>query len=384
MIKIAFIIDTIATNTAGTQKQLLETIKRLDRSTFEPQLICLWESPWMAENALPCPVTILGYRGFLKANFPAVVRQLAHQFDRDRIDIAQTFFEDSIFVAWLATEFSSHKPVLLSSRRDIGLGAGNQPWYHSVFRRILPLVNRRFAGIIANSEEVRRFVAHREKTSLDKIRVHYNGVDLPDLASASSKPILMADHPEDAWIGLVGSLTPVKRHDLLLRAFSNARKSPEFPGVRLLLLGDGPERTALAALTSQLGISEFVVFAGATPDVGPYLRHLDVGVLCSDREGLSNAILEYMAHGLAVVATAVGGNPELVTKENGILVPPNDERALTDALVTLLADAGLRARYGAASRLKAERQFGWRSSLLAMERDYVQLVAARNMARSSI
>lgn len=380
MIKIAFIIDTIATNTAGTQKQLLETIKRLNRATFEPQLICLWESPWMLQNTLPCPVTILGYRGFLKANFPAVVRQLARKFARDRIDIAQTFFEDSIFVTWLAAEFTSHKPLLLSSRRDIGLGAGNQPWYHSAFRRILPLVNRRFAGIIANSEEVRRFVANREKTPPDKIRVHYNGVDLPDFESASSKPVLMANHPECIWIGLVGSLTPVKRHDLLLRAFSNVRKSSGSPAVRLVLLGDGPERTALTTLTSQLGISEFVHFAGATPDVSPYLRHLDIGVLCSDREGLSNAILEYMANGLPVVATAVGGNPELVTDGNGILVPPNDVQALTEALMTLLTDEGLRVRYGAASRLKAERQFGWQSSLLAMEDDYIKLIVARETA----
>src|SRR4051794_6687562 len=108
--KIAYLIDTIATGTAGTQKQLLEIIRRLDPAEFEPQLICLWESPWMAANPLPCRCTVLGYRGFLKPNFPSVVRKLAAVIDADSIDVIQTFFEDSIFVAALGTALARSSP----------------------------------------------------------------------------------------------------------------------------------------------------------------------------------------------------------------------------------------------------------------------------------
>src|SRR5688572_6187336 len=120
--KIAFIIDTISCDTAGTQKQLLETIRRLNRNEFEPELICLWESRWMTSNTLPCPCTVLGYRGFIKTDFPNVVRRLANLISSRKIDIVQSFFEDSIFVAALGATFARPRPILLSSRRDIGLG----------------------------------------------------------------------------------------------------------------------------------------------------------------------------------------------------------------------------------------------------------------------
>src|SRR3569833_2430533 len=111
---IAFVIDTIATDTAGTQKQLLETIRRLHRADFSPRLICLWESPWMRANTLPCPCTVLGYRGFLKPDYPAVIRRLAALIRSERLDLLQTFFGDSIFVAKHNTTQTKTQPVLVS------------------------------------------------------------------------------------------------------------------------------------------------------------------------------------------------------------------------------------------------------------------------------
>jgi glycosyltransferase involved in cell wall biosynthesis len=371
--KIAYLIDTITCDTAGTQKQLLETIRRLNRAEFEPRLICLWESPWMTNHPLPCHCTVLGYRGLLKVGFPRVVRQLANLISRDRIDIVQTFFEDSIFVAWLSALLARPRPVLLSSRRDIGLGSHNQPWYHALFGLALPIVNRHFNGIIANSEEVRTYVAMRERTPPGKIKVHYNGVTLP-AAGPASAPGSLATHDADVWIGLVASLTVVKRHDLLIRAFARLI-SGGLPGtIRLVLLGEGPQRDHLEQLAQSSGVRDLVHFEGEVSDVSSYLRRLDIGVLCSDREGLSNAILEYMAFSLPVVATRVGGNPELVTQENGILVEPGDADALAQALQLLVADQHMRARMGVASRERAARLFSWDRSMADLEGYYRSLL----------
>ncbi|MBB6091639.1 glycosyltransferase involved in cell wall biosynthesis [Povalibacter uvarum] len=373
--KIAFLIDTISTDTAGTQKQLLEMIRRLDRTAFEPQLICLWESPWMTRNTLPCPCTVLGYRGFVKSNFPGVVRRLAAMLSEQRIDVVQTFFEDSIFVAWLGAALARPRPVLLSSRRDIGLGRENQPWYHGLFGRALPYVNRTFAGIVANSEQVRQYVSQRERTPLSKIKVHYNGVAFPDANITVPAPDLLATHANDVWIGIVASLTPVKRHDLLIRSF--ARLGAASPA-RLLLLGEGPQRATLEALARECGVSERVHFEGAVKDVGAYLRHVDIGVLCSDREGLSNAILEYMSYALPVVATQVGGNGELVNADNGVIVPPDDVDAMASALQRLVGDRELRGRLGRTSREKALTLFSWEKSMSDIEAYYRSLVQPVN------
>jgi glycosyltransferase involved in cell wall biosynthesis len=373
-IKIAYLIDTIATGTAGTQKQLLEIIRRLDPAEFEPQLICLWQSPWMTANPLPCPCTVLGYRGFLKPNFPSVVRKLAAKIDADGIDVIQTFFEDSIFVAASGAALARSSPVLLSSRRDIGLGESNQPWYHRLFGLALPAVNRRFQGIIANSEQVRRYVAQREKTPATKIEVIYNGVTIS--ARAGTVPAVFQKAAADVWLGLVASLTSVKRHDLLIRALATVAKTGNGPRVHLVLLGDGPERDRLEMLAAQCGIADLVHFEGAVTDVSAYLQELDIGVLCSDREGLSNAILEYMAAGLPVVATEVGGNAELVTHENGICVPANDVDALSGALGLLIADAQMRTSMGAASFARVQRDFSWENSMARLQAYYRARLAA--------
>ncbi len=142
-IRVAYLIDTIASCTAGTEKQLLETIKRLDHERFEPILICLHNSSWLASNRIPCKTVILGYTGFVKPNFPQIILQLRSIMRREGIHILQTFFEDSIFVGFIAASLVRPRPIMVSSRRDIGLGEGT-PWYHTLYRMALPIVNLRF------------------------------------------------------------------------------------------------------------------------------------------------------------------------------------------------------------------------------------------------
>lgn len=363
---VAYLIDTMACDTAGTQKQLLETIRRLDRSRYNPLLVCLWESPWMRTADLPCETISLGHRGFLKPGFPGVVRQLGRLFDERGTDLVQIFFDEAIFVGWLGARVSRRKPVLVSSRRDMGLGTANQPWYHRLFPLALPAVNRDFTAILANSEMVRRHAAARERTPLERYRVVRNGVAFPPPLAPGPPPV----GPGIAGVACVASLTPVKRHDVLLRAWAGLPAVAGTGAPRLFLLGEGPERARLEALAADLGIAGSVTFVGAVTDVAAWLTAMQVGVLCSDREGLSNAILEYMACGLPVVATDVGGNPELVGAGNGVLVPAGDARALGEALSRLLADEAERRRLGNASLGRIRDQYAWDRAMASLMECY--------------
>jgi len=149
----------------------------------------------------------------------------------------------------------------------------------------------------------------------------------------------------------VGRLVELKDHAAVLTALATLRKA--VPGSCLLVVGEGSERGTLETLARSLAISDSVTFTGEVPHgrVLDILAGCDIFVLASHSEGMPNAVLEAMAAGLAVVATSVGGVPELSRDgETGILVPPGDRVALAEALATLAADPELRARLGAAAR----------------------------------
>jgi glycosyltransferase involved in cell wall biosynthesis len=374
MIKVAYLIDTIISDSAGTEKQLLEIIRRIDRTSFDVCLICLWESDWMRNNELPCPCLVLGYQGFFSLSFLTVIRRLVGLIAEKQIQIIQTFFEDSIFVAWTGSFFTKQQIVLLSSRRDMGLGNQNQPWYHKIYTLLLPFVNKRFAGIIANSKEVRKYAARREKTSVNKIKVIYNGVTIPE--KPRYIPSIFRENDGNIWIGLVASLTPVKRHDLLIKAYAIIKTAIPKSKIQFLFLGAGKERDKLENLVKRLQAEQNIHFAGAVKDVAAYLYQLDIGVLCSEREGLSNAILEYMACSLPVVATKVGGNTELVDKENGICVPTDDVGSLANALLQLIENENMRKKLGASSLSKIQRSYSWHRSMTELESYYKSLIVS--------
>jgi glycosyltransferase involved in cell wall biosynthesis len=164
---------------------------------------------------------------------------------------------------------------------------------------------------------------------------------------------------------------PVKRIDLFLEAarFVQQRR----PGTRFLVVGDGQMRPELESLAGRLGLRD-VLFSGATADVGRYLAEMDVGVMCSDSEGFANAILEYMAAGVATVARDVGGNGELLTDgETGRLVGGADPEAIADAVTQLLADPELRGAMARNARDAALTRFSMNACLRLHQQYYEKL-----------
>lgn len=180
-------------------------------------------------------------------------------------------------------------------------------------------------------------------------------------------------------IGVVGLLRPQKAHHVLLRA--TALLAREWPGIQVLLVGDGPERAELERLARDLGLQDAVRFLGYRPDVPDVLRALDIAVCCSDFEGSPAAVLEYMDAALPVVATEVGGIPDLIEPGvHGLLVPAGDPEALADALAELLRDPARARRMGALGQERRRAEFDLDVMVRRFEDLYCELLSERGCA----
>jgi glycosyltransferase involved in cell wall biosynthesis len=211
-----------------------------------------------------------------------------------------------------------------------------------------------------------------------------NGVDVDRFASPESPEAARSRlglDPRRAVVGTIGRLEPRKGYEVLLAAMQvlAARTNGTCPQV--LLVGDGPLREALERRTDEIGLGQVVRFAGNLSDVRPALAAMDVFVLPSHEEGMSNALLEAMASARPVIATAVGGTCEIVANEcTGLLVPAGDPAALAAGVQRLLADRAGAAQFAAAGQAFVTREFGARARVAELERLYVAALAERGRA----
>jgi glycosyltransferase involved in cell wall biosynthesis len=236
--------------------------------------------------------------------------------------------------AWLAG--AARQSRLVASRRVA----------YPLARNPLARARYRAARIVAVSNFVRASVI-ASGVPPGQIDVVYDGVELPDLAPPRGS---------SRRLGCVGYLLPEKGQELLIRALPPVLA--RYPDASLLLAGDGPCRTALERLAAELGVARAVEFAGHVEDVAAVYRSLDVFLFPSLAEPLGSALLTAMAYGLPVVARPGGAVPEVIEDgRNGLLAAGDEPGAFADAVLSLLDDAELAARLGAAARLAIEQRF---------------------------
>lgn len=246
--------------------------------------------------------------------------------------------------------------------RDVYDLDGSNRKYLLLRRFLKPLIHR----YIAVSRDLGDWLVGRVGIPDTDIRQIYNGVDQvsfhprdsarPDLAPSGFVPA------EGLILGTVGRLAEVKDQSTLVDAFSHlVAERPELrASLRLILIGDGPLFATLKNKIETHGVDELVWMTGDRKDVPELLRLLDIFVLPSLAEGISNTILEAMATRLPVIATRTGGNPELVEDgENGLLVPVGDVHALSKALEKLVCDPSLAALMGTKGFEKVSARFNW-------------------------
>ncbi|MBU1675422.1 glycosyltransferase [bacterium] len=353
--KILYCIESIGRG--GTEKQLVGLINRLDRELFQPQLCTLRPSSDYL-NEVACPCLELNVSRLLSPGGLASVRRLARHVSTEGVAVVHSFFQDPTLVALPAARLG-RVPVRLNSFRDLGFW--RTPLQVFLMRRAYPLAT----GFMANSQAVKHHVSRKDHLDPSRIKVVYNGVDTNEYR--------FVEHLEsEVSIGIVGNLNRrVKRTDLFLRAA--ARVHARHPEVVFHVIGDGELRPEYETLAAGLGISRCTVFAGRIEDVPGYLGKLAVGVICSDSEGFSNAVLEYMLRGCAVIATSVGGNLEVIHDgETGLLIPPGNVVALASAMTRLVEEKKTRLMLTLRARAVAEESFDWSGCVAEHQDHYAQ------------
>jgi sugar transferase (PEP-CTERM/EpsH1 system associated) len=267
-------------------------------------------------------------------------------------------------------------PVVIHGEhgRDAADPEGRNPRRQQARRFLSPFVTE----FVTVSRDLARWLVEQVRVPARKVRTIYNGVDTEHYAPGDRAAARRAlGIPMDwAVAGTVGRLDPVKDQVGLIRAFARTDGAQARGRHALVIAGDGPCREQLEATVGELGLGDSVRLLGERDDVPLILQALDVFVLSSIGEGLSNAILEAMATGLPVIATRVGGNVELVRDGiTGRLIEPSRPATLAEALGDYLSDP-LRARaQGAAGRERAVAEFGLEHMLAGYEALYRQYTA---------
>ena len=321
----------------GTERQVAELAKALDGASFTPHVACFVGGGHRFEELRErgVPLVEIPLRSFVRPSVITATRRLRRYLRENGIQIVHTFdFPANIFGVPAAR--ASGTPVVLASQR------GYRSVYPPRYRRLLRLSDWLAHGIVVNCEAMRRHLIEDCSVPAGKIHLCYNGIDLGVFGPG---PRERPPQLEEARlvIGAVSALRPEKGIHILVEAFAQAVKAR--PGIRLLIAGDGSERERLEARAVELGIRGEVVFEPSTSEVARWLHAIDVFVLPSLSEAFSNSLMEAMACGCAVVASRVGGNPELVQEgEPGLLFERANAGELAQRLLTLIDDQALRNR----------------------------------------
>ncbi|MDQ6679189.1 MAG: glycosyltransferase [Acidobacteriota bacterium] len=361
----------------GSERQMAEVAKSIDRTRFAPHVGTFHPEGIRGDElrAAGVPILHLPVTSFAS---PSALRgglELIRYIRRHKIRMVHTF---DVPLNVFAVPFArlAHLPVVLSSQR------AHRNLTPGLYTQLLRITDAMVDGIVVNCLHMRDHLISDERFRPELIHLCYNGIDtgvFHPFAPEGEKPFPLSG--AGTVIGVVCALRPEKGLSSLLDAFSRIARL--YSGVTLAVVGSGPCLPDLLAQSDRLGIRDQCVFAPTTNNVAPWLRAFDIFVLPSLSEALSNSLMEAMACGCCCVASAVGGNPELIGQDRrGVLFPTGDSSALADALEVLLSQPGLQRSYSAAALSFITNQFSRESSIRRMSAIYSSFLEGELRAAS--
>jgi glycosyltransferase involved in cell wall biosynthesis len=288
-----------------------------------------------------------------------------------RPDIVHAHDYKTNLLAWMLWHATGVTP-LSTVHGWTGHSRRERLFYYPCDKRVLA----RYPRLVAVSSDIKNeLVRHGARPA--RVTTILNGIDhrafRRDPANEASARAALNLDPRAIVIGAVGRLEPQKRFDLLIDAVAALR--PDFPQMRLVIVGDGSLRDALASHAAARNATDYCVFTGHTHDIAGIHHAFDLFVQSSDYEGTPNAVLEAMALESPIVATDVGGTAELVIDGlHGVIVPPGDAQVLARAMRRALADPDRARRMAAAARLRIERELSFDARMQRLEAIYEEMV----------
>ena len=340
----------------GLENGVINLVNRLPAERFRHAIVCLTDDTDFSQRIEREDVSVHAMHKREGQDFGLWWR-LYHLFRQLKPTIVHTRNLGTLeaqIPAWLAGV-----PVRIHGEHgwDVFDPDGTNKKYRLIRRAHRPLVHR----YVPLSKELERYLHDAVGVPANTMRRIYNGVDTARFHPGPGSGLPEGFGVDALVIGTVGRMHGVKDQVNLTRAFIElVDRLPEHAAqLRLVLIGDGPLHAVCAEMLDYAGLMGHAWLPGSRDDVPGLLREMDIFVLPSLAEGISNTVLEAMASGRAVIATEVGGNPELIIDdETGTLVPASDPSALADALQSYVRDPELRQLHGQAARRRAEGVFG--------------------------
>jgi glycosyltransferase involved in cell wall biosynthesis len=377
----------------GTERQFTNLAVGLDAERFHVEFGCLRLRGALADELRAHDIAVREYpiRSFYDPHAPLAQLRFARQLRRDEVDVVHAYnFYGNVFAVPAAR--LAGVPAVVASIRDMGV------YLNAAQRRAQRWACRLADRVLVNAEAVRRWLV-QDGYDESRISVIPNGIDLARFESAPAPSTLRAEYALDAGtpvVLLVSRLVPRKGIEHFLEAA--ARVLRQIPEARFVIVGepatprvrpDGTRETSfravLEAQAARLGVSRHVVFTGLRRDIPALMAEAAVSVLPSLSEGLSNVLLESMAMGAPVVATRVGGAPEVIEHGvSGLLVPPGAPAELARAIVALHPPRPRAPRLGRAARGVVTERYSLERMVHDTTREYHRLLDHSSRRRAAL
>jgi len=375
--RVLFVITS--SDFGGSESSLRELVLHLDRRKFDSVVVSLRPLGRTGAEIAASGVQVLSFNMSERPRLPELFRgalALARWIDRLEIDLVHSFLYRANVLSRIASRLARQRPVMISSHRSLTPLGGRAATLAARWTRSLS-----WRAVVV-SEAVRQQLLRTERLDPERVVVIENGVDTRRFTAADGSEVRLhlGVGPGTLLVGTVARLSPEKGLADLLEGLARVKaQGMEMP---LLVVGDGPERQRLEQMAKDLALDGCVRFLGARGDLPALYAALDIFVLPSREEGSPNSVLEAMAAGKAIVASCVGGVPEVIDHETtGLLVPPASPDALAAALARLANDSGLRSRIGLAARRVAAERFDITQMAEKHERLYHDLLAEDRQTR---
>ena len=369
---IFLLIDCLNRFQGGAERQILELVKNLDKDKYQIYIGCLSKRDLALKEMEKYGALTFTFK-VDRIYSPSGIRQGLRFVDllkRENIHILMTYHFGSDIWGTIFGRLA-RTPRIISNRRDAGF------WRNRSHILAYKFINKFVNKIVVVSRAVQDVVIKTEKVESERIRIIHNGIDLKRFEENGLEPRKneFFNISQDAKIiGCVGNIRPVKGHQYLIKAARLIRdRVPEshFIFVGGILEGEEAFEQSLQNIVEEECMTDYVHFLGRRQDIPKILKLMDICVLPSLSEGLSNTLLEYMAAGKAIVASNVGGNSELIIdQKNGLLAKAADVQGLADKVTQLLKDSDLCLRLGKEARSDVQKNF----SIEHMIKEYGELI----------
>ena len=362
----------------GLEMLVFDLVRKLDRRKYEPIVCCLQTGP-LAEKIERAGIRLV-YMEKRPGLDCALILRLARLIKRERIDILHSHNKGVHLYGALAAQMAGIPLIHTRHGRNL-LNDGNVSSRFTLLRK--GLVNRLLYSLtdltVAVSYDSRKIALKQDRVCEEKVITIHNGVDVQKYARNLGNEQIrrmkqdMGIYEDDFIIGIVARLSPEKDHNILLEAFAIVYN--KIRDIKLVIVGDGSLKEKLIKKALALELDSNVFFLGTREDIPEILKLFDVFVLSSYTEGIALTLLEAMSAGLPVIATNVGGNPEVVLdKVTGLLAPPRDPCKLADAIMQIASNREDAERMGRAGKKRVAEHFSLQRMVKEYEEAYDSLI----------